>query len=135
MNTANLGVLWLIITCLAVCALIFSMRYLRTRENLAMLEKGFDPKLKPVRPRPAPFVNLKWGLLLMGAGVGLFFAYLLDHTVLYSIGHDIDRFSHEGELNGANVPIYFAMIAIGGGLGLITSYRIEKKELLDKEAR
>jgi hypothetical protein len=37
------------------------------------------------------------------------------------------------EANGANVSIYFALIAIGGGLGLITSYRIEKKELLDKE--
>jgi len=31
------------------------------------------------------------------------------------------------------VAIYFSLIAIGGGLGLILSYRIEKKELLDKE--
>jgi hypothetical protein len=31
------------------------------------------------------------------------------------------------------VAIYFALIAIGGGLGLISSYRIEKKEVLDKE--
>jgi hypothetical protein len=100
---------------------------MRSRENLAMIEKGMDPKIKPLKPRPAPFLNLKWGLLLVGAGVGLFLAYLLDNTLLYHIGHDHD------EVNGANVSIYFAMIAIGGGLGLISSYRIEKKELLDKE--
>jgi hypothetical protein len=28
--------------------------------------------------------------------------------------------------------LWFAFLAIGGGLGLIQSYRIEKKEVLDK---
>jgi hypothetical protein len=70
---------------------------------------------------------LKWGLLLVGSGIGLFLAYLLDNFVLNRIGR--------GEFydSGRNVPIYFALIAIGGGLGLIGSYRIEKKELLDKK--
>ena len=31
-----------------------------------------------------------------------------------------------------NPALYFALIAIGGGLGLFFSYRIEKKEWLDK---
>jgi hypothetical protein len=66
-------------------------------------------------------------LLLVGSGLGLFLAYLLDNFVLYRVGH-----ANNFENDGANVPIYFALIAIGGGLGLITSYRIEKKELLDK---
>lgn len=92
-----------------------------------MIEKGLNPNIKPEKPRPAPFRNLKWGLLLVGAGIGLFLAYLLDNTALYRIGHDTFG------ANGANVSIYFAMIAIGGGLGLISSYRIEKKELLDKD--
>jgi hypothetical protein len=34
-----------------------------------------------------------------------------------------------------NPAIYFALIAIGGGIGLVSSYRVEKKELLDKEIR
>lgn len=117
----------MILMTLGICAVIFGIRYMRNKENLAMIEKGMDPKIKPLRPRPAPFISLKWGLLLVGAGLGLFLAYLLDNTLLYRIGHD-----HE-EVNGANVSIYFALIAIGGGLGLITSYRVEKKELLDKE--
>jgi len=131
-----LSIFWLIITSVAICATIFGARYMSAKENLAMIEKGFDPKAKPERPRPAPFRSLKWGLLLVGAGMGLFLAYLLDNTLLYKVGHYINKFdSGDYEVNGANVSIYFALIAIGGGLGLITSYRIEKKELLDKQDR
>lgn len=124
MQTDQLGVLWLILSSLALFALLFGLRYMGNKENMAMIEKGLNPKVKP---QPAPFRNLKWGLLLVGAGLGLFLAYLLDNSLLYKIGHDHDY------TNGTNVSIYFALIAIGGGLGLIASYRIEKKELLDKE--
>ena len=101
-----------------------------------MIEKGLDPKIKPERPRPAPFRNLKWGLLLVGAGLGLLVAYLLDNTLLYKVGHYVSKWDNgDYEVNGANVSLYFAFIAVGGGLGLITSYRIEKKELLDKDEK
>jgi hypothetical protein len=99
-------------------AMIFGIYYLRTRQNLAMIEKGMNPK--QFANRPAPYKNLKWALLLIGAGVGLFLAYLLDNYVLLSnsrYDHDHDR----------NVPIYFALIAIGGGMGLFGSYKMEKK--------
>ena len=127
MGPDQLVFLWMILLSLGICTTIYWIRYMRNRENMAMIEKGLDPNIKPEKPRPAPFRNLKWGLLLVGAGLGLFAAYLMDNTILYRIGHDHD------EVNGANVSIYFAMIAIGGGLGLISSYRIEKKELLDKK--
>ena len=125
---------WLIIMTLSIGAVIFGLRYMRNKENMAMIEKGLDPSIKPERPRPAPFRNLKWGLLLVGAGLGLLAAYLLDNTVLYRVGHYISRYGGgDYEANGANVALYFAFIAVGGGMGLITSYRVEKKELLDKE--
>ena len=106
-------------------AMIFGIVYLKTKQNLAMIEKGMNPK--QFANRPTPYRNLKWGLLLVGAGMGLFLAYLLDNFVLYKVGHG-SAFNDE-----TNIPIYFALIAIGGGLGLISSYRIEKKELLDKK--
>jgi O-antigen/teichoic acid export membrane protein len=109
-------------------AMVFGIIYLRTRQNLAMIEKGMNPK--EFANRPAPYRNLKWGLLLVGSGIGLFLAYLIDNFMLYKISHT-DSFGN----NGANTAIYFALIAIGGGLGLIQSYRMEKKELLDKEQR
>lgn len=60
-------------------AMTFGIVYLKTRENLAMVEKGMNPKER--LNRPAPYTNLKWGLLLIGAGVGLLAAYILDNYV------------------------------------------------------
>jgi hypothetical protein len=134
MGPDQLVFLWLIFMSVSICAVIFGMRYMRNRENMSMIEKGLDPNIKPERPRPAPFRSLKMGLLLVGAGLGLFGAYLLDNTLLYRVGHYVSKWDNdEFRTNGANVALYFALIAIGGGLGLITSYRIEKKELLDKD--
>src|SRR5260221_9074127 len=124
MDTAQLGVLMVILTSLGICALIFGIRYMRNRENMAMIEKGLNPKIKPT---PRPYLSLKWGLLLVGSGLGLFVAYLLDNTLLYRVGHDHD------EVNGANVSIYFALIAIVGGLGLVRSYRMGRKGIVVRE--
>jgi uncharacterized protein DUF6249 len=98
-------------------AMIFGIVYLRTRENLAMIEKNMNPK--QYANRPAPFKSLKTGLLLMGAGIGLLLAYIIDSNMAYR-HHD-------------NPAIYFSLIAIGGGLGLIGSYAVEKKEWLNRE--
>lgn len=111
-----------ILICLGFFAMVFGIVYMHKRENLAMIEKGMNPK--EVVNRPAPYKNLKWGLLLVGAGLGLFLAYILDQYILVGRGGRYDRNDNEA--------IYFALIAIGGGLGLISSYRVEKKELLDK---
>ena len=115
MDKGVLAIVWLMVTSLALFILIFGIRYLMSRENLAMLEKGLNPKEKV--NRSAPYANLKWGLLLMGAGIGLALAYIITQYVL-----------HDDE----NPALWFAFIAIGGGAGLIVSYKVEKKELLDR---
>ena len=98
--------------------MIFGIYYLKTRQNLAMIEKGMNPK--EFANRPAPYKNLKWALLLIGSGLGLLIAYILDVYLLMpsrvSQGQD-----HEP------VAIYFSLIAIGGGLGLFGSYKMEKQ--------
>jgi len=103
--------------------MIFGIVYLKTRENLAMVEKGMNPKERYHKPAPAPYKNLKWGLLFTGSGVGLLLAYLLDNYALPATDNDNNAF------------IYFALILIGGGLGLIGSYRIEKKEVIEIDKR
>ena len=100
-------------------AMVFGRVYLKTRQNLAMIEKGKNPT--EIANRPAPYKNLKWALLLIGAGVGLFLAYMIDN---YVFPVDLNKFGNHG---GQNVPIYFSLIAIGGGLGLFGSYKMEKK--------
>lgn len=106
-----------ILISLGAFAMVFGIIYLKTRENLAMLEKGYNPK--EYSNRPAPFRSLKNGLLFVGAGVGLLLAYIIDTSMNMGIGRHHD-----------NPAIYFALIAIGGGAGLIISYAIEKKEWL-----
>src|SRR5438309_9850794 len=101
---------------LGAFAMVFGIYYLRTRENMALIEKGMNPK--EYANRPAPYRSLKTGLLFVGAGVGLLIAYILDINMGYR---------HENE------AIYFSLIAIGGGLGLIISYVIEKKEWLTRK--
>jgi hypothetical protein len=103
-------------------AMVFSLRYFSNRERMAMIQNGMDPGLQ--RAQPQPYVVLKWGLLLMGAGIGLFLAYLLDNTVL--------NFNN-GAGNAENPAIYFSLIGIFGGLGLFISYLIEKKDTLDQK--
>src|SRR5678809_1054905 len=75
--------LFLIVMFVSFFACIFGIYYLTTRKNLAMIEKGMNPK--EFANRPAPYKNLKWALLLIGSGVGLFLAYMLDTYVLQHI--------------------------------------------------
>ncbi|MGN6638739.1 MAG: DUF6249 domain-containing protein [Mucilaginibacter sp.] len=115
MDTGNLGIMAGIIISLGFFGMIFGIVYLYKRERMAMIERGMDPRR--YKPQTAPYQNLKWGLLLIGAGVGLLLAYILDETVF---------------VNTDNPALYFALIAIFGGLGLFGSYRIEKKEEYSK---
>ncbi len=104
-------------------AMIFGIVYLKTKENLAMVEKGMNPKQQ--YNRPAPFKSLKLGLLLLGAGLGLLLAFIIDNSMTPR-----GAFPYR---NDANTAIYFALIAMGGGLGLITSYAIERKYLVSQK--
>ena len=47
----------MIIMTVVICAMVFGIRYMRSREIMAMIEKGLDPNLKPEKPRPAPPVR------------------------------------------------------------------------------
>ena len=107
-------------------AMIFGIVYLRTRQNLAMIEKGMNPK--EFANRPAPYKNLKWALLFIGAGIGLFLAYMLDNYVLqHAVTTQVINGNTYHHNDSGNEAIYFSLIAIGAGLGLFGSYRIEKK--------
>src|SRR6201992_2467334 len=121
MDTGNLGIFAGIIISLGLFIMIFGIFYLYKREKMAMIERGMDPRSN--KPQSAPYQNLKWGLLLIGAGLGLFLAYVLDNTC----------FRHFADADGdSNPAVYFALIAIFGGLGLFVSFLVEKKQVIDK---
>ncbi len=121
MGPAQLGVLASILVPFAFFALIFGIIYLRNKEKMAMIERGMDPRTDlPKHRQSNPAFTLTSGLLLIGSGLGLFLAYLLDIFVISD---------HQMRIPA----LYFSLIAIFGGSGLFTAYLIEKKSNQKKE--
>ena len=113
-----------VLVMLSLMTLIFGIFYIRNRENMALIERGINPRNSgPVSPRPPrPFGSLKYGLLLLGGGIGLFAAFMVDINLSHK------AITPGGEVYHEDFPqISFALIAVGGGLGLVISYLIEKK--------
>jgi hypothetical protein len=96
-------------------ALAFGIRYLMNKERMALIERGINPG--DSQSAPKPFLSLKYGLLLVGLGIGLVTSLII---VIFT------RLSEDD-----SVALYFGLISIFGGLGLILSYAIEKKWLDD----
>lgn len=108
-----------VIMFIGLFATIFGVYFLRSRENLSMIEKGINPRKNYGGPKP--YTYMKYSLLLIGAGTGLLLAYGLDV-------HFFQRLANEKTINEA---LYFSLLAIGGGIGLFSAYKIERKELKD----
>ena len=79
-------------------AMIFGIVYIRSRENMALIEKGLNPR--NIKATPKPFISLKYGLLMIGAGLGLISAYFIDQNM-----------SHKGFLPNGEV-YYLSLIHI-----------------------
>ncbi|PZP49072.1 MAG: hypothetical protein DI598_08690 [Pseudopedobacter saltans] len=122
MDNGNMFFLWCIITSVTVLATIFAIRYLRNKENMALIERGLNPLKDEVqKARPRPFASLRIGLPLLGAGFGLFLASVID----LNMGHIGD------EITG----VYFGLITALCGLGFFLSYKIEMKWWKEDEDR
>lgn len=104
---------------LGAFAMVFGIRYFSNKEKMAMIERGIDPGVHKATPKP--FLSLKFGLLLVGLGVGLLVALFTVRGVFNADMTDNEQ--------GQAVAVYFGCIGIFGGLGLILSYVIEKKWL------
>jgi sterol desaturase/sphingolipid hydroxylase (fatty acid hydroxylase superfamily) len=114
MNAPVLGVMIPMVICTGMFAMIFGIFYLRNRERMAMIERGMNPKARQDNSN-MPNTILTWGLLLVGSGLGLLIAYFLDNMLPFAKEQD-------------NPAIYFALIALFGGLGLYLAYHIQRKE-------
>jgi hypothetical protein len=104
-------------------AMIFGIRHLTNKEKMAMIERGIDPGLQ--KSTPKPFLSLKFGLLLVGLGLGLLIAMITANAMFGDFKSGMGMHNHEDE----QAALYFGCIGIFGGLGLITSYFVEKKWL------
>jgi hypothetical protein len=85
----------------------------RNRERMAMIEKGVDPKDFLTRRKISIYSILKWALLLVGVGLGIFLGSLLaTYTELQE------------------EAAYFACALFFGGAGLAAAFLVQKKNEL-----
>lgn len=83
----------------------------RSKERMALIEKGLDPEVFFKEKRKSGGDPLFWGLLLAGLGLGLLVGYLL------------------ALVTGWNVPLLTnAMAVFLGGIGMIIFNFYSKKE-------
>lgn len=93
----------------AIFGIVFVIATARNKERMAMIEKGVGPKDFMTERRPNSYGILKWALLLVGVGFGLFIGSLLDAYT---------RVPEE--------PAYFAAALFFGGAGLFAAFLIAK---------
>jgi len=93
----------------AIFGIIWVIASSRNRERMAMIEKGVSPKEFMTEPRPNSYGILKWALLLVGIGFGLF------------IGSVLETYTSIQE-----EPAYFAAALFFGGAGLFAAFLIAK---------
>jgi len=99
---------------LAFFALVFGSLYIyfttRNKERLALIEKGADPELfKSKADVNSGNRTFKTGLFFIGIALGIIAGYFLS----------------EGGMQ--EVSAYFSMIFLFGGIALVVSYFIQKK--------
>ena len=93
----------------AIFGIVFVIATARNKERMAMIEKGVGPKDFMTERRPNSYGILKWALLLVGVGFGLFIGSLLDTYT---------RVPEE--------PAYFAAALFFGGAGLFAAFLIAR---------
>ncbi|MOA03718.1 hypothetical protein D3C78_1232390 [compost metagenome] len=112
------GILVPILISLGAFLMVFGLRYLENKERMAMIERGIDPG---IRKKTNPSGALKWGLLFIGVGAGLILALIFTQYIFVSMDED------------NQVAVYFGMIFICGGLGLLASHNRTKKEIEEEK--
>ena len=97
---------------LAIFAILYVYWTTRTKERLALIDKGLDSSIFK-KDKCSKYILMKWGIFLISLGVGVIAAYLLSQAI-------------------NEVAAYFSMILLCGGLGLmvanIISNRLSEKQ-------
>ena len=91
---------------LALFAILYVYWTTRTKERLALIDKGLDVSVFKTDCNKLGLV--KWGVFLIFAAVGVFTAHLLSQVF-------------------NEVAAYFSMILFFGGVGLIVAYFVTSK--------
>ena len=99
---------------LTIFAILYVYYTTRTKERLALIEKGADAGI--FKKSSSKYALLKWGIFLVCAAIGVIAGYALSNVVDEEVA-------------------FFTMIFFFGGLGLIIAHivtnRMSRKEKVD----
>jgi hypothetical protein len=91
---------------LAIFAILYVYWTTRTKERLALIEKGADANI--FKTEPSKYALLKWGIFLIGLSVGVITGFALANVV-------------------NEVVAFFTMIFFFGGVALIVAHFLTNK--------
>ncbi len=91
---------------LALFAILYVYWTTRTKERLALIEKGVDASV--FKTECNKYALVKWGIFLIFVALGVITAYMLSQLI-------------------NEVTAYFTMILFFGGVGLIVAYFVTGK--------
>ena len=91
---------------LALFAILYVYWTTRTKERLALIEKGADASI--FKTPPSKYALLKWGIFLIAVAIGVITGFALSNVI-------------------NEVAAFFTMILFFGGLGLIVAHFITNK--------
>ena len=111
MSENVVGVIFFIISGAVLFGVMYVYYTTRNRERMALIEKNADPSiLKPGSNGSFKLFAIKFGMLLMGIGLGILSGSILNTTTV--LGEEV---------------AFFSMVFLFGGAGLFTSYFVGKK--------
>jgi len=91
---------------LALFAILYVYWTTRTKERLALIEKGVDAKI--FKGECSQYALVKWGIFLIAVGLGVVAGFALSKAI-------------------NEVVAFFTAILIFGGIGLIVAYAVTNK--------
>lgn len=107
----------------ALFAMVFGIVYIsvtaRHRQRMAMIEKGMDPGNLNAGRTKETNLTLKFGLLMVGVGLGILLGYALS-WVMPAHPNPYDQ-------DPDNPVPYFFSILFCGGVALVAEHMISKK--------
>ncbi len=93
---------------LMIFAILYVYYTTRSRERLALIEKGVDASIFKIDPERKRLDLVKWGVFMVGLGVGV-----------------VGGFALSSIMN--EVVAFFTAILVCGGVGLIVAYFVVSK--------
>jgi len=97
---------------LAIFAILYVYWTTRTKERLALVEKGLDAGI--FKGECSQLALVKWGIFLIAVGIGVVAGFALSRAI-------------------DEVVAFFTAILVCGGLGLIVAYIVTSKLMKTKE--